>query len=40
VRRLLDDPATAALATGLLTFNSGIKRLADKEWMAVSAPQS
>ncbi len=38
LRGLLADPATAALAEGLLNFNSGIKRLADKQWMAVSAP--
>ena len=37
--RLRDDPETAALVTELIKHDSGIARLADKAWMAVSAPQ-
>ena len=39
VIRLRDDPETAALVTELIKHGSGIARLADKAWMAVSAPQ-
>ena len=38
--RLLDDPTTTALVTELIKHGSGIKRMADKEWIAVSAAQS
>ena len=40
ILRLLADPATAALVTGLLKHDGGIARLADEAWLAVSAPQS
>ena len=39
VIKLLDDPETAALVTELLKRGGGIARLADKAWLAVSAPQ-
>ena len=40
LRRLLADADTAPLVKELLKHDSGIKRLTDKEWLAVSAPQS
>ena len=39
LRKLLDDPKTAPLVTELIKKNSGIARLVDKAWLAVSAPQ-
>jgi hypothetical protein len=38
--RLLDDAATAPLVKELLKHDSGIKRLENDGWLAVSAPQS
>ena len=40
IMKLLADPATAPLVKTLLKHDSGIARLTDKAWLAVSAPQS
>ncbi len=40
LRRLLDDADTAPLVKELLKRNSGIARLENDGWLAVSAPQS
>ena len=39
-QRLLADPDTAPLVTGLLKRDGGIARLGDPAWLSVSAPQS
>ena len=40
IQRLLADPDTAPLVTGLLKRDGGIARLGDAAWLSVSAPQS
>ena len=40
IMKLLADPATAPLVKELIKRSSGIARLADDRWLAVSAPQS
>ena len=40
IMKLLADETTAPLVKELIKHNSGIKRLTDKEWLNVSAPQS
>ncbi len=37
ILRLLADPETAPLVTGLLKFGGGIARLGDEAWLRVSA---
>jgi hypothetical protein len=39
LRRLLDDPETAALVTELLKHDGGIARLENDGWLNVRAPQ-
>jgi hypothetical protein len=40
IQRLLADPNTAPLVTGLLKLGGGIARLGDAAWLSVSAPLS
>ena len=39
IMKLLADPATAPLVTELIKKGSGIARLENDRWLAVSAPQ-